>query len=184
MSKRENHSHFPLSSLVMCHLFQSYLHLSTFCCIDSPVLTKRRLSSGDILFNATNTVYSSYKKKHTLPENITMLRSVQCGVWIRFRQCLLRASELTQTSLSNIIRHIYSRVQCKSKHSAAADPAASGSCQLDMSTNVPSFQQDTFTVSVCWYLHSKLWIGWMHAALVGKQKLVGKNMDYEGIGSQ
>lgn len=68
--KREHHSHFPLSSLVMCHLFQSYLHLSTFCCIDSPVLTKRHLSGGDILFNTTNTVYSSYKKK-----NIPYLRT-------------------------------------------------------------------------------------------------------------
>lgn len=46
-----------------------------------------------------------------------MLRTVQCWVWIEFRHCLLRASELTQPSLSNIIRHIYSRVQCKSKQS-------------------------------------------------------------------
>lgn len=47
----------------------------------------------------------------------TLLRTVQCWVWIEFRQCLLRASELTQPSLSNIIRHIHSRVQCKSKQS-------------------------------------------------------------------
>ncbi len=61
---------------------------------------------------------SVWEKKHNLPGNIKMLRAVQCWVWIGFRQCLLRASERKQTSLSNIIRHIYSRVQCKSKQSA------------------------------------------------------------------
>lgn len=61
--------------------------------------------------------FENWKEK-TLPGNITILRTVQCWVWIGFRQCLLRASELPQTSLSNIIRHIDSRVQCKSKQSA------------------------------------------------------------------
>lgn len=44
------------------------------------------------------------------------MKLLQCiSVWIGWSECLLRACKWTQTSLSNIIRHIYSRVQCKSK---------------------------------------------------------------------
>lgn len=127
--------------------------------------------------------YSSYKK-HILPENITMLRSVQCGVWIGFRQCLLRASELTQTSLSNIIRHIYSRVQCKSKHSAAADPAASGSCQLDI-VNKCAVTSTGHIYCQCVLVSSFKALNWLNACCFGWQtKTGGKNMDYEGMGTQ
>lgn len=56
--------------------------------------------------------------KRNLPLPGSIKCTVRCWVWTGFRRCLHRASELTQASLSNIIRHIDSRVQCKSKQSA------------------------------------------------------------------
>lgn len=46
------------------------------------------------------------------------IKSFFCGLELAGVECLLRACEWTQTSLSNIIRHIYPRVQCESKQSS------------------------------------------------------------------
>lgn len=115
-----------------------------------------------------------YGKILTLHGNIIMLRTVQCWVWIGFRQCLLRASKLTQTFLFNIIRHIDSRVQCKSKQSARH-----WSCCIRILSvrhvnkhAVTSTEHSYCQRMLC--LHSNILIAWMYVSLVGKQKLVGK----------
>lgn len=43
---------------------------------------------------------------------------VSCWAWIGWSLCVLRGCEWTQSSLSHIIRHSYSRVQYKSKQSS------------------------------------------------------------------
>lgn len=89
------------------------------------------------------------------------------------RQCWLSASKRTQTSLSNVIRHIYSRVQCKSKQSICR-----WSCCIRM-LSVRHVNKQTVTSPGCIYSqcvllqYMKLWYGWMYISLFYKQKLVG-----------